>query len=154
MRPRKQRLASVSHGYIDPDWLDLARSGERRAAFPEAHAFLIDNATEDTAPPASADWLMIDGHADAYYHVGWRIRQRRPWPRADIQRALDRITAERIKGLFATEVGWQACNQAEWTALDAPRDGLARLEIIDPERPDAAAIERALRRLDGGQGDT
>lgn len=38
--PPKQRLASVSFGRVQPEWLDLPRSTQREAEFPEAHHFL------------------------------------------------------------------------------------------------------------------
>ena len=51
LQPRKQRVACVTRGYVDLAWLDLSRSSERRAAFPEAHAFLVDNGADTPAQP-------------------------------------------------------------------------------------------------------
>lgn len=149
LRPPKKKLACVSQGHLDSDWLDLGRADDRQAAFPEAHAFLVESGAADITPAADDDWQLIEGFADGYHHAGWRIRQRRPWARQAIRAILDATGAERYKGLVETDAGWQACNQTDWSALNPPRDGLTRLEIIDPGRPDAASIEHALRRLDG-----
>ncbi len=148
LQPRKARLACVADGHIDAAWLDLVKGDNRRAAFPEAHAFLVETQA-DTLPPAEYDdWLLIEGHGDGYHHAGWRIAQRAPWPLAALRTWLDALPFERRKGLCLTGQGWQAFNQSDWYSIPAPADGLCRLELIDRVRPDTEKLDRQLRRFD------
>jgi len=149
LTPPKLRLGSVQHGQMDPAWLDLARATDRRAAFPEAHAFLIENAS-DTAGAHTHNplpWLLIEGGTDGYRRAGWIIDQDSAWPQQAIKALLDGLNIERYKGLFITQHGWQAVNQTQWSALAPPPDGRSRLELIDPDNIDSAAIDKALRAL-------
>ncbi len=149
LTPAKQRLGMVERGAIDPLWLDLGRDSERRAAFPEAHAFLVD--TADAADPdhghTQSDWLLIEGHGDGYHRAGWIIRSTTAWPLVALQGLVDGLQVERRKGLFLTDQGWQSCNQSEWAAIAAPADGLCRLELIHPAPVNASATDDALRAL-------
>lgn len=146
LRPKKVRLACVSRGAIDTAWLDLTRSSHRRAAFPEAHAFLVEAAGEsdDGRSPDQGDWLLIEGRGDGYEHAGWVIRQRGAWPADALQTLISRLDVERKKGLFATDRGWRAINQTEWTSVNRPPDGISRLELIHPEKIPTRTIDRAL----------
>lgn len=149
LRPPKARIGLAEQGRLDPRWLDLGRSTQRRAAFPEAHAFLVETATGD-APAETGedpDWLLIEGRGDGYHRAGWIIRPPGPWPAAALAALLDALPVERSKGLFPTPDGWRAINQSDWSPIAAPADGRARLELIHPEPFDAAAIGQALRRL-------
>ncbi len=147
-RPAKRKIAWVEHGRIDPDWLDLSR-GERRAAFPEAHAFLVENRADPGSEPRDdgSDWLLIEGAGDGYRRAGWLIRQPMPWSTSALASFVAGLDVERKKGLFLTDRGWRSVNQDDWAAVAAPEDGRARLELIDPGRPDFARIDRALARL-------
>ncbi|MGB5637553.1 MAG: GTP-binding protein [Sedimenticolaceae bacterium] len=147
--PAKQKIGRVEHGSVDPAWLDLGRSQSRHAAFPEAHAFLIGSGTPQTTEPAGIDrdWLLIEGGGDGYHSAGWMIRQQRPWSTEALAALIDALPAERKKGLFLTGEGWMAVNQSDWSAVSAPKDARARLELIHPQRLDTAGIERQLREL-------
>jgi G3E family GTPase len=151
LRPPKQRIGRVERGRLEPAWLDLPRGRERRAAFPEAHAFLVEQAHARTAGPADevSDWLLIEGVGDGYRRAGWRIRPHRRWPEGRLRALLDGLTVERRKGVLLAEHGWLALNEAEWTRIAAPPDGFARLELIDAAQLDAQALDRRLRDLDG-----
>ncbi len=149
LRPPKKKLACVSQGHLDSGWLDLGRAVDRQAAFPEAHAFLVETGAADIASAADDDWQLIEGFADGYHHAGWRVQQRRPWSREVLTTQLNAIAVERRKGLFETDRGWYACNQADWSKLAAADDGLARLELIDAEPLNVDAVNQLLRELDG-----
>lgn len=150
LRPAKRRVGLVEHGRLDPRWLDEARSPDRRAAFPEAHAFLVGAADGGGAhAEAETPWLLVEGEADGYFRAGWVIRPQRRWPAETLTQLVDRLPVERKKGLFLTELGWRSFNQSDWAPATAPADGQARLELIDPRPLDAAAIDRELRRLAG-----
>ena len=149
LSPAKRRVALVERGAVDPAWLDLDRDGSRRAAFPEAHAFLVETTGDrDTGHQhPRPDWLLIEGSGDGYHRAGWIIRSTIAWPLAALQRLVDGLQVERRKGLFFTDQGWRSCNQSEWTAIAAPADGLCRLELIDARPPDAPTIDDALKAL-------
>jgi len=147
LRPAKERIGLVEQGRIDPAWLDLGRGTERRAAFPEAHAFLVEAAAAGAPHDAQGDWLLIEGSGDGYRRAGWVMRPRRPWPAGSLQAVLGGLKVERKKGLFFTEQGWLALNQSEWSPIAAPEDRRARLELIDPGPLDTRGVDRALRRL-------
>jgi Ni2+-binding GTPase involved in maturation of urease and hydrogenase len=149
--PPRARVAMVEFGRIDPAWLDLARNPGRRAAFPEAHAFLLGNPAGADDGPATpkADWLLIEGGGDGYRRAGWILHQARPWPQPEIAAVLAGLAVERCKGLFLTADGWRALNQDAWSECPAPGDGRSRLELIDPEPIDASGLDHYLRGLDG-----
>lgn len=151
MVPQKQKLGIVAHGRIDRDWLDIGRNEARRAAFPEAHAFLVEQGTNEPAGhnDADHDWLLIEGHSDGYYRAGWLIRPHQPWPEDRLRSLLDDIDVERKKGIFETADGWRALNQADWSDIAPAADGASRLELIDAEPIDAEAIDRYLKTIAG-----
>ena len=152
--PPRARVGMVEFGQVNPAWLDLARNPGRRAAFPEAHAFLLGNpaGTDDASMTPPNDWLLIEGGGDGYRRAGWILRQDRAWPQARIAAVLADLAVERRKGLFLTEHGWRALNQDTWSDCPAPDDGRSRLELIDPDPIDAGALDRRLRGLDGRDG--
>ena len=150
LAPPKQKIACVEQGSVDPAWLDLGRSTARQAAFPEAHAFLVENigsqgADSDTA---ASDRLLIEGSGDGYRRAGWIIRQRSPWSAGRLETLVGHLKVERKKGLFLTEHGWMAVNQDNWSVTPAPEDGRSRLELIDPGPIDTEYIDRTLHQLE------
>ncbi len=149
LTPAKRRLGMVERGTINPAWLDLRRDGERRAAFPEAHAFLVETAgnADMEHERAQSDWLLIEGHGDGYHRAGWIIRSATGWPFVALQPLVDDLQVERRKGIFLTDRGWQSCNQSDWATITAPADGLCRLELIDADPIDASATDDALQAL-------
>jgi G3E family GTPase len=148
LQPAKSRLAMVTHGRVDPAWLDLTPGDGRRAAFPEAHAFLVetDGSTDTSSPPL--DWLVIEGNGDGYSRCGWTVVQRRRWLHTELDALLAAIDVERRKGLFLTDRGWQTYNDGNWQSCRPPKDGRTRLQLIDVSPPDRAAIDTRLRALD------
>jgi G3E family GTPase len=149
LKPPKERLALTERGRLDPQWLDAGCGKARRAALPEAHAFLVGHGPHDGAASAGVarDWVQIQGAGDGYRRVGWIIRQHAPWPAGALRALLDHLPVERKKGVFNTEHGWRASNQNDWRPVEPPTDGRTRLELIDPEPIESDAVDRGLRRL-------
>ena len=149
LSPAKCRVAVVERGAIDPGWLDIGRSTDRRAAFPEAHAFLVETGAIPAADATAdaRDWLMIEGRGDGYHRVGWMIHQRSACATTDLQHLVTGLEVERKKGLFFTDHGWLALNQDDWSPVDPPNDGRSRLELIDRQPLPAVAIDQQLRTL-------
>lgn len=152
--PPRARVAMVEFGRVDPAWLDLGRNPGRRAAFPEAHAFLLGNpaGADEAVVGPQTDWLLIEGGGDGYRRAGWIVRQRQAWPQGEIEAVLAALPVERRKGLFLTQHGWRALNQDAWSDCPAPDDGRSRIELIDPDPIDARTLDRRLRGLDGRDG--
>ena len=149
LSPAKQKIGIVEQGMIDPGWLTLVRTGGRRAAFPEAHAFLVESGGDDAASAVSdtGDWLLIEGSGDGYRRAGWIIRQYAPWPAETLESFIASLNVERIKGLFLTDRGWRAVNQSDWSAIAAPKDGRSRVELIHPDKLQPAEIDAGLRQF-------
>ena len=112
--------------------------------------FLVEQAADTGAEKAEAgrDWLLIEGAGDGYQKAGWLIRQSGPWCASALTSLINSLDVERKKGAFLTDRGWLAVNQEEWSAIAAPEDGHARLELIDSAALDAVRIDCTLRRLD------
>jgi G3E family GTPase len=148
--PAKEKVAVIEHGCLDPAWLDLPRQ-QRRAAFPEAHAFLKDHGHDhahvDEAP--ASDWLMLEGRGDDRVSVGWRIAAHWVFDANALRALLDSIAVERLKGMLHTDTGWLAVNRSpdggEWQAVAPRRD--SRLELIHHEALDAERLDHELRTL-------
>ena len=151
LAPAKSRVALAEHGMLDPAWLDIGRSGERRAAFPEAHAFLIGESADSghTQATHDQDWLLIEGAGDGYHRAGWLMHQAAATPLGVLQVFIAGLGLARCKGLFHTDRGWQGVNESEWSGIQPPADGRARLELIDAAPIDADSIDQTLRRLPG-----
>jgi G3E family GTPase len=150
LRPAKQKIGCVERGMLDPAWLDLGRSESRQAAFPEAHAFLVESAGGSDSPGTAddaGDWLLIEGSGDGYRRAGWIIRQDAPWPAPALESFVAALGVERKKGLFRTDRGWRAVNQSDWSAITPPHDGRTRLELIHPQPLATAEIDAGLRDL-------
>lgn len=149
LTPAKKKIGCVERGAFDPAWLDLGRSEGRQAAFPEAHAFLVETGTQQVteSDDSATDWLLIEGAGDGYRRAGWIILQEVPCSAAAIQSLVAGLDVERKKGLFLTTRGWMAVNQSDWSSVTAPADNRSRLELIDPEPMATDAIDRGLKRL-------
>ena len=144
-------MACVEQGMIDTAWLDLGRSDRRQAAFPEAHAFLVESgaARSPALGHDAGDWLLIEGGGDGYRRAGWIIRQDSPWSAQMLESFIGGLSVERKKGLFLTDSGWLAVNQTDWAPIAAPEDARSRLELIDSKPLDTARIDKQLKQLVG-----
>lgn len=151
--PPKQTVATVSAARVDPAWLDITRSDHRRAHFPEAHAFLVDQGhaapPPDTAP-GFGDWQLITGDGNGYHRAGWYIAGPGGWDEDALDTLLAGIDAERVKGVFPTERGWRGVNDGQWSDIGPPDDARARLEIIDPNPIPVDLVDQRLRKLAKG----
>lgn len=150
LRPPKQRLGICTQGMLDSAWLELSRDGARRAAFPEAHAFLVDSDQDgDDTVHTDDDWLLLEGFGDGYHRAGWIMRPRTRWPLSALRDWIASLDVERCKGLFDTDAGWYTLNQDAWSPGVAPADGRSRLELIDAHRLPSSDIDERLRALIG-----
>ena len=144
-------LGMVVQGRVEPAWLDVRGTGNRRAAFPEAHAFLVEAAPGSAHSAADAPWIVIEGAADGYRRASWTIRQSKPWPLEGLRQALAALDVERVKGVVSTDNGWVTINDADWRPAHAPEDHHSRLVVIDREPIATDTLDGQLRTLDVGR---
>lgn len=160
-KPPKAKVALVANGRLDATWLDLPRS-DRRAAFPEAHAFLAvqtvhpddHNHDHDHEHAAPSDWLMLEGRGDGHASVGWRISPDHRFDHARVSAWLDALLVDRIKAVLHTTTGWLAINRSTDGGdrqPTAPHPD-SRLELIHRDDLDAAALDHALRACVAADG--
>lgn len=123
--PPKLLIAGTTHGRLDPDWLDLSGSDERKPLYPQEHA----------KPQAAQDckgWVFPPSHT---FDEGKLL-------------ALLANTKEvtRLKGVFHVEDEWISVNRAGTAVSVSPtayrRD--SRLEVF-ADGLDWDAFERALK---------
>lgn len=154
-QPAKARIAIISHGQLDPAWLDLPRH-QRQAAFPEAHAFLqahghhhAHDHGHDHGDTGTAEegWLMLEGRGDDHVSVGWRIDPGRVFDTGQLQALVADQQVDRIKGVLHTDSGWLQINRdpdgGDWQPCEAHAD--SRLELIHHAALDSAQLDRRLR---------
>ncbi|MCB1792727.1 MAG: GTP-binding protein [Gammaproteobacteria bacterium] len=151
LMPPKDKLGMVVQGRVEPAWLDVRGTGNRRAAFPEAHAFLVEAAPGSAHSAADAPWIVIEGAADGYRRASWTIRQSKPWPLEGLRQALAALDVERVKGVVSTDNGWVTINDADWRPAHAPEDHHSRLVVIDREPIATDTLDGQLRTLDVGR---
>ncbi|MCB1802333.1 MAG: GTP-binding protein [Gammaproteobacteria bacterium] len=148
--PPKTRVTRCRYGDIDPALMDVRRDGQRRAAFPEAHAFLVEAAASDghSAETITSPWLLIEGSEDGYQRASWTIEQQHAWPKSALEELLSGLPGERVKGLFRTDHGWMAVNDRDWSPITEPDDSRARLVLIDCAKLPVSEVDRRLRLIE------
>lgn len=148
LEPPKQYLATVEHGRLQEAWLDLPRSENRKALFPEAHRFLqqtqLDEHEHEHEP--KSDWLRIENARDGYHSCGWLINKNRLFNTKRMIELLENFDADRVKGTIHTEDGWLALNltAGERDIREIEKRADNRLEIIHSQMLDWQAIDREL----------
>lgn len=146
LQPPKTALLMVEHGRIDSELLQR-QTQPRQAAFPEAHAFLLEHGPEIPGP--GGEWIQASGESDGYHQAGWRIAPRHQFKRASLLGWLDQLEVERVKGLFHCETGWLSYNRSSDDAsVDSvqPSDA-SRLQLINPRPLAWHALDSELRGL-------
>jgi len=146
LKPAKSRLLITQQGRVDPEIL-LLEGQAREAAFPEAHAFLLQQGLEQEQTP-SGDWLVVEGQGDGYFRVGWRIDRQYSFDRARLTAWLDGLAAERVKGVFQGHAGWFSYNrssdQAQVENVSAAE--ASTLQLIDSHPLNQAVLDKNLRQ--------
>ena len=150
LQPPKSRLLITTQGRVDASLLQLGAQ-QRQAAFPEAHAFLVEQA-HDMTPAPQGDWVIAGGAGDGYQRLGWFIAADLRFDRQRLLAWLDRLPVERAMGVFHCDDGWWSYNRRSDAAqVESTRPGEAsRLQLIDCKALDEAKLDAALRDLVAG----
>jgi len=146
LQPPKSRLLITQQGQVDPGLLQLG-TNQRQAAFPEAHAFLVEQA-HDQGAAVESDWVQASGQGDGYHRVSWLIDASHVFARQALLAWLDRLPVERVKGVLHCEDGWISYNRSSDDAQvkAAQSTSASRLQLIDPAALQADQLDLALRQ--------
>ncbi|MCV6637060.1 GTP-binding protein [Candidatus Albibeggiatoa sp. nov. NOAA] len=150
--PPKQHLATVEHGKLQTAWLNMSRSTQRRALFPEAHQFLQQQAHEHShehVHKQQGDWLKIENANDGYHSCGWIISKDKIFNTTRLITLLDKLSIDRVKGVVRTEKGWLAVNltRSEREIRDIDPKSDSRLEMIHYQPVDWQVIDQELANV-------
>ncbi|RMG36748.1 MAG: GTP-binding protein [Gammaproteobacteria bacterium] len=150
LEPPKEAVLLATHGRIDPTVLTRGAT-QRRAAFPEAHAYLLSQQSRQEHPPPTQDaWLRYTGEEDGYHRLGWWIGPAHRFDRAALLTWLEALPSERIKGVLAcTGSGLRYNRSADdpTEIADIEPPAASHLQLIDPEPFDLGTLDSALRAL-------
>ncbi|MCW8933998.1 MAG: GTP-binding protein [Gammaproteobacteria bacterium] len=114
--PAKVKVAMIEQGRLPLEWLDMSRSLKRFAEFPEfhSHSHHQDDQTCEIINENTADWFVVEGHADNFYSLGWRINKSLVFNKEkllkNIKDLFESSDVERVKGVVFTESGCLAIN--------------------------------------------
>jgi len=104
--PEKALIAQTTQGQLDIAWLDLNRSANRKAAFPDRHKDI-------QFAPVGHLHGQLNNNADGYQSFGYVFPEGSCFDYAQLNALLGQLKAERIKGIFCTNQGWFIINSAE-----------------------------------------
>jgi hypothetical protein len=138
----------VEQGRIPIDWLGLPRSEERKALFPEAHAFIQARAEpeqhEERAP--ATQWTRIENVMQDFNGCGWLIPAVAMFSAEKLRTWINTLPALRVKGVLHTDEGWMFFNHTGDTnevrpAMQQPE---GKIEIIHDRAMNWPEIEQKL----------
>jgi len=139
--PAKLKVAMIEQGSLLLEWLDMPRIQQRLAEFPDKHSHAhaqIDQTCEITNKTIS-DWFVVEGHADSFYSLGWRINKSSVFDYEklidSIKKMFDKPDVERFKGVVFTNNGWQVINFTlhEHQVLRAASSEFSIFELISDQ---------------------
>ena len=124
-RPDKALIAQTIQGQLDVSWLDMPRNADRQTSFPNAHQITKISPAENTNYP-------LRNIADGYQSFGYIFPASSCFDYKLLNRLLNQLKAERIKGIFFTNKGWFIINSADGIIKYVPvsPSDNSRIEII------------------------
>ncbi len=168
--PAKTLIAQTHNGHILAEWLDLTRSGQRKAQFPMAHAHTLQKAPFSSLPKVitqhKEDSQLCYGRhpseASGEPSCGWIFPAKTVFSRVRLKRYLGRLCQSgslqhirRAKGVIRTGQQWQVfnatCDGVSITPIAWRRD--SRLELLsinlvnNTDGPNWDEIEQELNAL-------
>jgi len=126
--PEKVLIAQTTQGQLDIAWLDLNRSANRKAAFPDRHKDIqftpVDHLHE-----------QLNNSADGYQSFGYVFLANSCFDYVRLTTLLNQLKAERIKGIFCTNQGWFIINSTDGVMNELATNPVlnSRVEIIMQE---------------------
>ena len=111
----KAHIEMLQQAKIDIAWLDIEHDQQREASFSSAHD--MHSHSEDLAKHIDPSWQIIEGHADGYNSISWKINNPIVFNQQGLISWLNSLRkeskVERIKGLINSENGWISINMTE-----------------------------------------
>lgn len=144
LKPRKSQTFMTEHGQVDGTCLSLD-SETRAASFPEAHAFLLQQDSEEKADTPSPRQI-IQGQADGYFRAGWLFDKQYTFNKISLTETLNSLNIERVKGVFRCKNGGLSYNRssdnAEIKNINQPKE--SRLQLIDSKEIETSKIDASI----------
>lgn len=149
MVPPKQHVHITEQGRMPWHWL-ASGAPLREAQFPEAHAFLLAQQSQDAesqSSPERSAWLNFSGSGDGYQRAGWIVGTQFNFSQQRLLQWLDDLPATRAKGIFRCQGGCFSYNRAEQDRQWQPHSGspASRLQLIAKELPTLDELDTDLR---------
>jgi len=151
--PAKIKVAMIEQGRLPLEWLDVARSQQRLAEFPDHHSHShnqIDK-TCDITNGNTSDWFVVEGHADNFYSVGWKINKTLIFNKEKLLKLIKNLfknsAVERAKGVVFTDQGWLAINFTlkEHQLKQVAVSEFSVFELISAEQVEPHVIDLSFR---------
>ena len=150
--PKKFNVYMVEAGRLPLEVLDMPRGQNRRVSFPYSHAS-SDHSLCHTPEMTEQqkNWLVIEGNANGYYSVGWKISHSVKFDQEEIVIYLKALfedkATERVKGVLQMNSGWMTVNftRNEQQIKHCEASEYSILEIISAQKMDVKAINTALK---------
>lgn len=149
--PAKKKVAMVEQAVLLPEWLDLDHSFTRVAKSSVQHEHT--HAENVICDINISDWLMVEGQADNYSSVGWKVI-------ADFVFSYEKLSAwllslfnntgiERVKGVMQTDRSWVTVNYTryEHTLLERKQHKASILEVIASGQLPGRVLDDQLKLL-------
>jgi len=145
----KAHVEMLQQAKIDIAWLDIEHDQQREAGFSNAHT--AHSHDENLICPVDTDWQIIEGHADGYNSISWRLNgsvmfnQEKLIDWLNILRRENQV--DRIKGIICVENAWISINMTEHESeiLKAGPQKNNILEIISSFHLPAKKFDTELR---------
>jgi len=151
--PAKLKIAMIEQGQLPLEWLDVPRIQQRLAEFPDKHSHVHDQIDQscDITNKAASDWFVVEGHADNFYSLGWRINKTLIFNKEKLLKFIGNLYngsgIERAKGVVFTDQGWIAINFTlkEFQVKQVDDSAFSVFELISTEPTNPDVIDLSFR---------
>ena len=149
--PAKKKVAMVEQGVFLPEWLDIEHSftGVVKSSLHHEHAH-AENVNCDINVN---DWFMVEGRANSYSSVGWKVKKSFVFSYEKLSSWLANLfnntDIERVKGVIQTDSGWVTVNYTryEYALLKRQQHKASILEIIASGQLPGSVLDDQLKLL-------
>jgi len=150
LKPEKSKVIMLEQGELKLQWLDLTRLENRSAAFADSHQHAKNQ--KEISTENNSNWLLVDGFANGYSSVGWKINNSIQFSEKEINKFLadvfEQTSVERIKGIMFTDKGWMSinCTPLDRQIISVDKQASSILEIISASSIDSEKIDKQLKK--------
>lgn len=144
LNPQKKRIGWIENGQLPASWLATNSDHSQQALYPEAHAFLIDQQSENKKLPDN-NWQAIEGYSDGFYQTSWSLSNELMFNQPILIEYLNQLDIMRIKGIFQSQGGGFSYNRSDDDAdISTSKHKTNRLQLINPSAIDSRKIQNDL----------